>query len=368
MMRAKVIDLFCGGGGFSLSATLAGFEVTTSVDIDPMLTHSHHLNFPNSNLFLTDIATLSGNELVEKNGSVPDGIIGGPPCQGFSLIGKRDVNDSRNNLLWHFFRIVNEVQPKFFVMENVPGLLSAGSVGHLQNALDLVKKDYHVLEPTIFDASEYGAATKRKRVFVIGYKPSYLNQILMPKKAKQTDVRSALAGLIDGPLLSIPESNFVYRRVSENKSNYLKKINKTRRGLGHFKTKKKFRNGLITDCPKTVHTENVRLRFSNLKPGETDSISRFNRLVWSNPANTLRAGTGREKGSFQAARPIHPKHPRVITVREAARIQGFPDWYLFHHTVWHSFRMIGNSVAPVMGTAILKSIRQSILYEDEIAA
>ena len=149
MSTKTVIDLFCGGGGFTLSASMAGFNVTTSVDLDSTLTSSHKYNFPKSKLLLSDIATLSGKELVRKNGGVPNGIIGGPPCQGFSLIGKRKPDDERNNLLFHFFRLVSEIQPDFFVMENVPGLLSPTSKNYLEEALKIVKKDYVVVEPKL---------------------------------------------------------------------------------------------------------------------------------------------------------------------------------------------------------------------------
>ena len=100
-------------------------------------------------------------------------------------------------------------------------------------------------------------------------------------------------------------------------------------------------------------------RFEDTGAGSTERVSRYPRLDWDSQCATLRAGTGPERGSFQAARPIHPVEPRVITIREAARLQGFPDWFVFHPTIWHSFRMIGNSVSPIVSHALLRVIAEN---------
>src|SRR5690606_13015912 len=105
---------------------------------------------------------------------------------------------------------------------------------------------------------------------------------------------------------------------------------------------------LVSGFLGTKHTDEVRERFRRLGPGETDSVSRCVRLNPDGLCPTLRAGTGPDRGSYQALRPVHPYSPRVITPREAARLQGFPDWFLFHPTKWHSFRQIGNSVSPLL--------------------
>jgi DNA (cytosine-5)-methyltransferase 1 len=116
----------------------------------------------------------------------------------------------------------------------------------------------------------------------------------------------------------------------------------------------------ITGFKPTAHTSVVRRRFDRLAQGSTDAISRYPRLCWDAPCPTLRAGTGPERGSYQAVRPVHPEQPRVITVREAARLQGFPDWFQFHATQWHSFRMIGNSVSPMLASGILRLLKDRV--------
>ncbi|HFX4291534.1 TPA: DNA cytosine methyltransferase, partial [Escherichia coli] len=104
----------------------------------------------------------------------------------------------------------------------------------------------------------------------------------------------------------------------------------------------------------------VKARYSSILPGMVDPVSKSKCLLWDGLCPTLRAGTGSDKGSHQAVRPLHPEEGRVITVREAARLQGFPDWFVFHHTKWHSFRMIGNSVSPLMSKHIMGEIYDAL--------
>ena len=115
-------------------------------------------------------------------------------------------------------------------------------------------------------------------------------------------------------------------------------------------------SGLFTGHTKTQHSDTTLGRFAKLKPGKVDSVGRYPRLEWGGLCPTLRAGTGSDKGSYQAVRPVHPKEDRVITPREAARLQGFPDRFIFHPTVWHSCRMIGNSVSPILAEELLKRV------------
>src|SRR3546814_40471 len=163
----KLVELFCGCGGFSLGAHRAGFEVAAAYDVDEILTSSYPSNFPGTKLLRRDVAQLTGSQIVADVGGPVFGIFGGPPCQGFSDIGKRLKNDPRRELLGHFFRIVSEIRPDFFVMENVRGLAYHDARPVLDEALKLVEKDYDILGPNIWNAAEFGAATTRNRMFVI---------------------------------------------------------------------------------------------------------------------------------------------------------------------------------------------------------
>ena len=179
LVKPRVIDLFCGCGGFGLGAELAGFESVAAVDIDANLQSAYGLNFPNTKLINQDISTLDVNFWKENIGPRRlDGIIGGPPCQGFSRIGKKALDDPRNSLIGHFFRHVQILNPKFFVMENVVGLLDAGSREHLIEALNEVPSHYKIIGPIIVNAVDHGAPTKRKRVVVVGYDPSEVSPLI----------------------------------------------------------------------------------------------------------------------------------------------------------------------------------------------
>ena len=344
----KIVDLFSGCGGFSLGASNAGCDVALSVDIDPILTSSYRENFPGANLVLGDIGGLSGESCLKLAGGEVDGIIGGPPCQGFSTIGKRLESDPRCGLLKHFFRVVAETLPKFFVMENVKGVMHGHSAKLLDQGLSTVRTGFDITEPIVLDAADFGAATKRPRVFVFGFRRdlslAFSEEDLSPYHRPPTSVLDAITDLAESVQEGIDDLGFDVWKLNEAVE------------LGSYASKLRSPNARFTGNTKTKHTEAVRDRFASVKPGKTDKVGRHPRLSWSGQAPTLRAGTGSDRGSFQSVRPIHPKEDRVITVREAARLQGFPDCFRFHPTVWHSFRMIGNSVSPTCATAVLSAV------------
>lgn len=346
----KLVDLFCGCGGFSLGAHKAGFEVAVAYDNDEILTSSYPINFPDTKLFHRDVATLSGKEILDAVDDEIAGIFGGPPCQGFSDIGRRSKDDPRRELLGHFFRIVSEAEPSFFVMENVRGLAYADAFPVLQQALTLVHSRYDVFGPHIWDASEFGAATKRNRMFVIGVRKDLnapINGAMIEAyKRPAATVKAAIGDLAGARALPDDPALPGFDRWQIR-----------RRGLPtDYAWPLHSEDKTFTGHRPTKHTQAVVDRFAVVKPGQIDTIGRHPRLKWHGQCPTLRAGTGSDKGSYQSVRPIHPEEHRVITVREAARLQGFPDAHVFHPTVWHSFRMIGNSVSPIMGEAILKAI------------
>ena len=355
-MKNHIIDLFSGCGGFALGAEFAGFSSILSVDIDSDLQSSYSKNFPSSEIVTADVNKLDRSYWNRKlNGLKVDGLIGGPPCQGFSYIGKRAQDDPRNDLIRQFYKQVSFISPKFFIMENVQGLVDKSRVGILNSGIDSLSKRYRVLDPMIVNASDYGAATNRKRVIVVGYDPEYVEHIdpiefLPSAKIKMLTVKDAINDL-PGPLDYKIKGDYhwgYYPKSLEKEKGYAKKSRTIFKGLGCVESISKLKNGMTSGLSPTRHSVDVINRFKSLPQGHTDKISRFPRLSWTGKCPTLRAGTGKSNGGFQSVRPIHPVENRVITVREAARLQGFPDWFLFHHTKWHSFRMIGNSVCPIV--------------------
>ena len=167
-----VIDLFAGAGGLSLGACRAGFDVRAAVEKDKHAMASHAANFPNTTHIQQDIMTLSGADILRLSNIANNdliGIIGGPPCQGFSSIGQGDVNDIRNRLFIKFFELVEELRPVFFLAENVPGIMNQKYNSIRQEAFDHLQ-EYTLLDPIEIVASDYGAPTTRTRIFFIGYR------------------------------------------------------------------------------------------------------------------------------------------------------------------------------------------------------
>ena len=358
--RPVLIDLFSGCGGFGLGGELAGFHSVLAVDVDPTLQSSYKLNFPSTQVKVGDIRAINAAGWKPILGDLEvDGVIGGPPCQGYSRQGISDPADARRTLLHEFFRSINAIRPKFFVMENVEGLLDKKNVPELLSAISELDKCYTVLAPIVLDASSYGLPTKRKRVFVIGYDPNHVDPIDVTDftpSDEAVNVRDAINDVPAPVSQGSKDLDFAWARYDnrKNKSKYAEYMRSLPPiGLGSALSINKLKAGYVSGNYATVHSEAVSQRYASIEPGKTDEISRSKRMAWDGLCPTLRAGTGSDRGSYQAVRPLHPEFGRVITVREAARLQGFPDWFLFHHTKWHSFRMIGNSVPPLLSRAIL---------------
>lgn len=373
-----ILDLFCGASGFGLGAELAGFALRLAVDIDPNVTASHLTNFPNCTLKLADLSHIAVDDLLAGSPLANEritGIIGGPPCQGFSHMGKRDISDPRNELVGAFFRIVMEARPKFFVMENVPGILTGGFRSILDDELNLLRGSYQIVGPLLLNAAAYGAATNRKRVIVVGYDPGEFDPITADDfynaQTRPATVQEALVDLPEPEDSVEGHDGHYWARypATLHLSNYARAMRLPPPGrLSNEFVRATWLNGIVSGLKPTKHSAAVVERFSTMSPGDVDPASKARRLEPAGQCITLRAGTASDKGSFQALRPIHPIAHRMISVREAARLQGFPDWFQFDQTIWHSFRMIGNSVSPVFAKAILEVIANKALAELRLAA
>ena len=378
--KPVLIDLFSGAGGLSLGAMRAGFSIAVAVELDPHAIDTHKTNFPEVCHLQYDITLLSGDKILELSDIMRNqlvGVIGGPPCQGFSSIGHKQVDDLRNRLFVKFFELVNELQPVFFVAENVPGIMNSKYNEVRQEAFSFVR-GFHMLDPIKIVASEYGAPTTRTRVFFIGYRddprisPISISDIENKKVPEQlkTTVQQALEGL---PGILPPSScstGFMplnpeyYDRQSKHLQSsffYSRIYDSIPSGAGDPAYIKLFNDKhIVNGCIPTKHTDEVEKRFSKLEYGQRETISKSARLHPDKYCPTLRAGTGPERGSYQAVRPIHYKYSRVITPREAARLQGFPDWYKLPETIWHGFRQIGNSVSPIVAERVLSALFQKL--------
>lgn len=371
-MTKNIIDLFAGAGGLSLGASRAGFNVIGAVELDDHAIATHSKNFPSSCHIQKNISKLGGKEILkELKISKKDlqGVVGGPPCQGFSTMGKRDLEDPRNNLFNDFFRIVKELEPDFFVAENVTGILNEKYSEIREAAFSHVNDKYYLLPPLKIKASDFGAPTIRTRIFFVGFhrkkvKNPLCEQDFYKQSVKAVAVEDALKGLLQKIEPTWLKESDSWQTIDKDKfglDEFFKKVSgQIPVGVGDPVSLNRYlEQNLVSGCHGTRHSPEVEKRYKELKYGEQDKISKSVKLKPTGYCPTLRAGTGSDKGSHQAVRPIHYLEPRVITPREAARLQGFPDWFVFHETKWHSFRQIGNSVSPIVAERIMQVIFES---------
>lgn len=374
MSKLAVIDLFAGAGGLSLGAARAGFNVIAAFENNPKAAETHRINFPSTLLYERDITSERLFEDINLLDQKISGIIGGPPCQGFSSMGHQEPTDVRNNLFVRFFECINVVKPDFFVAENVMGILNPKYDQLRDQAFSLISKEYKQLNPLVVKADEYGAPTTRTRVFFIGWRKATDLRLTEGDFRRESDscqkvyVAEALRGLPER--IHCSQANTGSRKidpaffqwVKENRNPFFERvIGMIPQGVGDQQTIDMYlQNKTVTACYATRHTNAVRQRFKTIKAGEKDLISKAIRLDPEGLCPTLRAGTGPDRGSYQAVRPIHYSQHRVITAREAARLQGFPDWFALPQAIWHCFRQIGNSVSPLVAEKILNVIYRSV--------
>lgn len=370
-MQFKSIDLFAGVGGLTLGFRAAGIETVHAIDIEPSCAELFPQNFPESRFHERSVTSFTDKEIETELAQDIDVVAGGPPCQGFSLIGLRDPKDERSSLIFEFRRFVRVVRPKYFVMENVPGMLSAEGGRWIEELIRQLQSDgYSVSDPTVLNASEFGAPQERKRVFLLGTRLDVSERLIAPSAThfspRQTYSDSTKASLrkfvsVREAISDLPDIEkheyLIEDHVVEYDKEPVSEYSRMMRGRGNYRSffgdpPRDWDDRLCTSCKRIVHGEVLRKRFMETACGDTVPVSRLFKLRWDDVANTLRAGTPSSRGSYSSPRPVHPVEPRCISVREGARLQGFPDWFRFHPTKWHGFRQVGNSVSPIVAKAV----------------
>lgn len=369
-MRPIGIDLFAGAGGLSLGFEQAGFDVAAAVEVDPVHCAVHEFNFPASAVIPRSVERLTGAEIriTAGIGNRPvDCVFGGAPCQGFSLIGHRAFDDPRNSLVLDFVRIVAELDARTFVFENVKGL----TVGnHRQLLQELVAafdaRGYDVRLPwRVLNAANFGVPQSRERLILFGAQkgnaiPDY------PSPKTSIPGRDGIEGLPSTPtcfdaLGDLPDAetfaallNGDEVRISEPvfPSPYAAELRCMEPSAWHFGHPRVWDPLMLTSSARTDHSSVSRQRFAGTQEGDVEPVSRFFKLPSDGVSNTLRAGTDSARGAFTSPRPIHFRFNRCVTVREMARLHGFPDWFRFNVTKWHGARQIGNAVPPPLARAV----------------
>ena len=371
--RPVAVDLFAGAGGMSLGFEQAGFEVAAAVEIDPIHGCVHKFNFPLCSVIPKSVKEVTGDQIrtvAEIPGKV-DVVFGGAPCQGFSMIGKRALDDPRNSLVMDFVRLVSELDADYFVFENVKGLTVGQHRKFLEELIEAFEqRGYAVRLPWhVLNAAAYRVPQDRKRLFLMGAKkglrlPGY------PVGLTTRAGTSGIGGLVAGPtckdaLHDLPDADRFQTLLNHDEvktdawgtpSAYAREMRCLDQEAWHFGHPRLWNPDVLTSSARTVHSDISQLRFAETNPGSVEPISRFFKLSADGVSNTLRAGTDAARGAFTSPRPIHYRFPRCITVREMARIHGFPDWFRFHRTKWHGARQIGNAVPPPLARAVASSV------------
>lgn len=358
----------------SLGFEQAGFDVLAAVEIDPIHACVHHYNFPECAVLPKSVRALSGAE-IRSASTIGDRrvavVFGGAPCQGFSMIGKRVLDDPRNALVNDFVRIVSELRADYFVFENVKGLtvgkhrkfLDELIAAFALNGYDVVK-DWRVL-----NAAAFGVPQSRERLFLLGAKkglplPCYPDPGTLPAGGVAElllpcgpSCRDALGDLPDAESFAeLLTRDEVAVGDWSGSSPYANLMRCDEPASWYFGYRRKWDRTRLTSSMRTDHTPISRMRFAATLPGTVEPISRFFKLEPGGVSNTLRAGTDASRGAFTSPRPIRYKYNRCVTVREMARLHGFPDWFRFHGTKWHGARQIGNAVPPPLARVVASSV------------
>ena len=373
------IDLFAGVGGLSLGFEQAGFDIGAAVEIDPVHCAAHQFNFPASTVIPRSVKNLTGDMIRQMSGigdAPVDCVFGGAPCQGFSLIGYRALDDPRNHLVREFVRIVAEIDSRTFAFENVKGL----TVGKHRAFLDDLVKEfdragYTVRVPwQVLNAGNFGVPQHRERLILFGARKGETLPDYPEPTTNLPQGRRRVGNLPDGPtcgdaLGDLPNAegfktlmgcDSVRTEAFGEPSTYAARLRCLVNDAWHFGYVREWDPAELTSSSRTVHTDISRRRFRETKPGTTEPISRFFKLPPQGVSNTLRAGTDGARGAFTSPRPIHYRFNRCVTVREMARLHGFPDWFRFNVTKWHGARQIGNAVPPLLAQAVAGEIVKAL--------
>jgi DNA (cytosine-5)-methyltransferase 1 len=374
MSRPIAVDLFAGAGGMSLGFEQAGFDVVSAVEVDPIHAAVHKFNFPSCAVIARSVQQVTGTAIREAANlgtRKVDLVVGGAPCQGFSLIGQRALDDPRNALVRDFVRIVRELEADYFVFENVKGITLGQHVQFLHELIQaFADSGYNVRLPwRVLNAADFGVPQHRERLILMGARsglplPTYPEPTTRPAGRASGSSHLPVGPSCKDALGDLPDAESFDALLASDtvpvKFGKPSAFARLMRGLSvrddDFAWPREWPRGMLTASARTDHTNVSRRRFANTMPGSVEPISRFFKLPADGVSNTLRAGTDGARGAFTSPRPVHYEFPRCVTVREMARLHGFPDWFRFHVTKWHGARQIGNAVPPPLAHAVGRRI------------
>ncbi len=328
------IDLFSGAGGLLRGFLNAGFKPEFSLEFWKPAIETHHQNYPNIPVWEEDIRQVSDERLLSYHHKI-DVIVGGPPCQGFSTIGKRLVKDPRNELVFEFIRFVRIIQPKVFLMENVRGLLSTDK-GSVKEAIMAEFEDIgYNITSKVLCAADYGVPQKRYRLFFLGVRKDLGKEPYFPQpshdSSNYTTVGDAIMDLVGKENIVPNHVPLKHNKVVTERISYIEE--------GHGIPK----DGLPQSVAKGSRSDFLDHSIKNFSHV-------FRRLSRSLPSTTMVPGHN--------AFPLHPTKNRSLTVREAARIQTFPDDVIFCGSRQNQCIQVGNAVPVKLAEVIANNIKE----------
>lgn len=352
-MNRKMIDLFAGVGGLSLGFELSGFNVVLANEYDPSIAEAYVKNRANTQMIINDITKLPITDTFGQYHGQVDLVVGGPPCQGFSAKGKRgSINDPRNFLFRYFVDVVSVVTPKYFVMENVPGLLTTENGYFKKELMELFQQLGYTIAADVLCAADYGVPQNRCRAIIIG-KRSATQAVKIPAKQKERltvwDAISDLAYLVSGEGTEIqnyqmpPQSK--YQRAARTGSDLL---------YNHIATR---HSPIALERMAMVPPKGGK----EFLPPEHRTRSIYSGTWERMDADDVSVTITTRFDTPSSGKFTHPYLDRAITVREAARIQSFPDNFRFWGTKSSQMKQVGNAVPPLLAKAVATAILEDDL-------
>lgn len=337
----RTLDCFCGAGGLSIGFEAAGFDVVYAFDIDEasIRTYRHNPKYHHGQAFVRDIYKVTRKTIEEDLGHALgpiDVMIGGPPCQGFSVQRRGGDVDPRNELVLEYCRLIREIGPRIFVLENVGGLTSTRGKPYIKILSETLNAAGYTIQMQKLTASDYGVPQDRKRVILVGQMASECTARFTypePFAAPKVTVRQAIADLMDKDENALPN----------HKADKLSALNLQRiRAISEGQGQDSLPDELQLEC----HKKNNGHRH----------LDTYGRMAWDKPSPTITA----RFDSFSRGRFGHPVLDRTITLREGARLQTFPDDFEFLGSKVEIARQIGNAVPPLLAKTIAEKIKDCL--------
>lgn len=327
--KPTVISLFAGCGGSSLGYHMAGYKELLAIDFDDNAIETFKLNFKDVPIWKADISQLSGTKIMDFCGfqvGELDLLDGSPPCQGFSTAGKRQVCDTRNDLVNHYIRLVKAIQPKVFVMENVSGMVKGKMKGLFIEYIRAMKEAGYQVSCRLLNAKWFSVPQSRQRMICIGVRNDLKMQPVFPKAHDR--------------IITVKEAIGEFKNVMNPEINHIW-IDETKKQTLNYK------------------------RALKVKQGQKYKIQRM-RMYENRPSPTITTGGMKIDMAYMLSNSMcHYKYNRTLSIRELARCQSFPDSFKFFNDMVQSPGRIGNSVPPLMTKAIAETIRDEILMKTQ---